>query len=191
MGDECSIAECTGDVMARGWCRKHYQRWFKNGDPEALRGYRGNPSHGLKTKFPAEYRSWKHARERCLNPNIKTYHHYGGRGITFCERWNDFALFMEDMGPRPAARYSIGRIDNDGNYEPDNCRWETVKQQANNRRTSRLFKIGFISQTVNQWVDLYGNVVTARLAYRRMTDLGWDTRKAVSTPPRVIAATPS
>jgi len=83
-----------------------------------------------------EYTAWALMKQRCSNPNIKEYKHYGGRGITICERWNDFENFYNDMGdkPKPKILYSIDRINNDGNYEKLNCRWATWKQQANNKR---------------------------------------------------------
>lgn len=89
-----------------------------------------------KTRSPREglpeYHSWAGMKARCGNPANKKYPRYGGRGIRFDPRWVSFDEFVADMGPRPPGT-TLGRIDNDGNYEPSNCRWETPKQQSNNR----------------------------------------------------------
>jgi hypothetical protein len=92
-----------------------------------------------KSEFVAKdhplWRTWRGMLERCQSPTHIAYRHYGGRGITVCRRWrDDFFSFVADMGAKPSAEYSLDRINNNGNYEPGNCRWATWKQQAANKR---------------------------------------------------------
>lgn len=123
-----------------------------------------------------EYVAWQSMKSRCGNPQAQNYRHYGGRGIEVCQRWQEsFEAFLADMGERPSPKHSLDRIDNDGNYEPGNCRWATQKTQLTNRRTGRPARFPGLSERIRR-AGLTNNVVYARL--RR----GWDLERALSTP---------
>ena len=131
----CSIEGCERKVRARSWCAVHYSRWRRNGNPLVWKCK--IEIHGKRKTL--EYKTWTHMKERCYNPKILSYKYYGGRGITVCERWRDsFIAFLEDMGERPFPKAEIDRIDNDGNYEPINCRWTT---RTENRRNCNITKL--------------------------------------------------
>ena len=111
-------------------------------------------SHGCATdnKCTSEYVSWTNMKQRCYNPNSKDYNNYGGRGIIICDRWkNSFDNFLSDMGKKPNEKYSIDRINVNGNYEPSNCRWATQLDQTNNKRTNKNLTYNGETLTMSQW----------------------------------------
>ena len=111
-------------------------------------------THG-QSKTPV-YKVWAAMLARCAHPTNPAYHNYGGRGISVCERWLKFENFIADMGQRPSDKHSIDRIDNSGNYEPNNCRWATKKEQCNNMRSNRVLRFDGKDKTIAQWSEVMG-----------------------------------
>lgn len=126
-----------------------------------------------KSKSDPVYQTWCNMRQRCTNPNHPEYSRYGGRGIKICGRWDDFDNFQSDLGPRPQGM-TLDRKNNDGDYEPDNCRWATPLEQAANRRPppkrGRIARRKFYSgKCVHEWADIWG--LTYSGAYLRIRRL--------------------
>jgi hypothetical protein len=177
----CSIPDCGSRYYEKGLCSLHYDRKRHGIDMMLPKrkpsGYKdGRQEHPL-------YRSYVAMRQRCNNPNDKSYKNYGGRRIKVCKRWdnveNGFPNFLEDMGERPEG-YSLDRIDNDGDYTPENCKWATRTEQQNNRRSNRLITINGRTRTFTQWVREQG-CTTVRQAGHRFYDKGWSIERTLQT----------
>jgi hypothetical protein len=139
----------------------------------------GLVTHGL-TKS-ATYSAWKGMLSRCYNKNNISFKNYGGRGIIVCQRWLIFENFLTDMGIRP-DNLTLDRIKNDGNYEPSNCKWASIKEQSNNRRTNRIITFKGQTKTMQQWAEelnIYHHTLRTRLYH-----LKWSVDRALTTPIR-------
>lgn len=149
------------------------------------RAYKGSPRDGARTTHnlsgAPEYHVWVSIKQRCLNSKEPGFRFYGGRGIKVCERWMRFEHFYADMGPRPSPELSIDRINNDGDYEPGNCRWATSKQQKRNQRRNRIVTHDGRQMTIAEACELTG--MTHALVSERLKR-GWSTERALSAPPR-------
>jgi hypothetical protein len=133
-----------------------------------------------KTKT-AEYQAWQNIKGRCLNPQDRSYQHYGGRGLTIYPEWiSSFEAFKRDVGKRPSPAHSLDRIDNERGYYPDNVRWVTKAVQNRNTRRNHLITIGETTLCLNDWAEKVGiDVGTVR---RRIVELGWSPEEALFTP---------
>lgn len=130
--------------------------------------------------FTHEYYCWSSARDRCVNPNNKRFHRYGGRGITMCEDWaGSFAVFFRDIGPADEPRMTLERIDNDRGYEPGNVRWATFREQANN--TVRNHNLTYLGRTmsISAWEREIG--VQYGMVKHRI-HRGWSVEDALTKP---------
>ncbi len=145
-------------------------------------------SHGMVDR--EEYIVWKGMKSRCLNPRSKHWHRYGGRGIKVCERWaNSFAAFLEDMGDRPdgcgptgRAKLSIDRFpNNNGNYEPGNCRWATQEQQVANSSVAKLLTFRGETRPIGAWERILK--ISACAIVNRLRK-GWSVDDALGIPPK-------
>lgn len=164
----CGCGQPTRDT-AHTFLAGHYQN------------RRGNSRHGHSPagRPSPTYQSWQDMHKRCRNPQNKGFADYGGRGIRICERWHDFATFLNDMGEKPPGM-TLDRIDNDGHYEPGNCRWATRHEQNNNRRNNRYFTAFGKTQNVAAWASQFG--VSWMLVYNRVFALGWNGEDALMLP---------
>lgn len=179
--DKCTARSCpVTRVRSRGLCLKHYMRWYRYGDPSI--------THVSRHSFAGSPEIIVHSNmvQRCTNPKNQNYAHYGGRGITICKRWlglRGVETFVSDMGLRPTPGHTLDRIDNNGNYEPRNCRWATRKEQSNNIRTNTIVAIDGITKTMAQWID--ASDVKKSTVYERL-HRSWTIKEALGIDARPI-----
>lgn len=132
----------------------------------------------IATQLP-EYRIWGTMIQRCENPKSPVYDRYGGRGISVCAEWRkSFVAFYRDMGPRPTALHTLDRKDNDGHYEPDNCRWATKTEQARNTHRAKPLTAFGETKGVADWADDPRCEVSKSILKHRI-DAGWEIESAL------------
>lgn len=175
------VCECGGHTVVRG---SH----LKSGNVTSCGCRKGNITHYKSgTRL---YAIWNNMRERCRNPKTKEYPYYGGRGIKVCDEWlNNFQAFYDwamvngydETAPR--GQCTIDRIDNDGNYCPENCRWTTAKVQANNTRRTRFIELDGERHSVTEWARRLG--INQSTISMRLNKYGWSAEKALRTEVRL------
>ena len=153
----CKIENYNRKHHAKEFCDKHYRKYMKYGDP--LFAKRKRENHGMS--YTAIYRTWSNMLNRCYYKNSTNYDRYGGRGITVCDRWRKSLItFYADMGDKPFPKAELDRINNDGNYEPGNCRWLTHVENA--RKTSRIKLTMEIARKIRQDAKTMKNMEIAK-----------------------------
>ncbi len=146
------------------------------------RATHGHTTNGRKT---STYLSWREMFVRCYRKTSSEFKNYGARGITVCDRWKTFEVFFSDMGEKPTPKHSIDRYpDNNGNYEPGNCRWATSTEQNRNRRSNRYVTAFGRTQLLTDWSKEFG-IPMNRLGSR--LDRGWEPERAITQPPAAWA----
>jgi len=174
-GEKTKIAQKTRE--SRGWVK---------GQPLQYLNHHAKPVNQFRLwkhrSGTPTYTSWASMMDRAINPKNDHAHCYSGRGIKVCERWQNYDNFVEDMGIRPAGK-TLDRIDNNGNYEPANCRWATHKEQCSNTRKSRLLTLHGQTHTIKEWERIMG-FSGATIWYRLKA--GLTVEEAITIPLRAV-----
>lgn len=175
------LCDCGKEVEVRGdHLRGNYIKSCGCLNREIVSKQKTRLTHG-KTKTPI-YNIWRGIIERCCNKDSGVYKYYGGRGIFICESWKQFENFYKDMGDKP-NNMSIDRINNNDGYYKENCRWSTMKEQSNNRRSCVIIELDGIKMNMKQWSEKYN--ISNKTIHKRIKD-GWSIEDAIKTPTRRI-----
>jgi len=170
---ECSC-DCGGSKVVR-------ESSLKTGNTKSCGCFHKEivTTHGDSRKTESLYATWKNMIKRCTNQSHKSWMNYGGRGITVCDEWLEYAKYKKDMGEKPFLKAQIDRIDNNKGYYKENCRWVSPKENCRNTRTNNLVTLAGVTKTIPEWSESTGILeVTIRTRLRR----GWPAEKALSDP---------
>lgn len=172
---EC-VCECGGSTIALGYN-------LRSGNTKSCGCWNiekiieRSKQHGMSKE--RIYKIWVGVRKRCYNPKMKSYAHYGGKGITMADSWSDFEVFYADTKEGYSENLTLDRWpDKNGNYEPGNVRWATQKTQQNNRTNNRIISLNGAENTLAQWAEISG-VNSCTISWRIKN--GWDIKKAIFT----------
>lgn len=172
----CEILDCSFSYRpGRRYCSTHGLRMWRHGDADMVTYKRGES----RKRHPL-YNLYCNMVSRCNNKANLAYPDYGGRGIEICSSWqglDGFSNFVTDMGIRP-PKATIDRINNDGDYEPGNCRWATMQEQSNNRRSNIMVTINGQTKSLKQWAEIRG--LRYGLVQQRVTKYKWAPLRALN-----------
>jgi hypothetical protein len=143
----------------------------------------GSSNNRGQKKTSDEYGVWSNIRQRCGNSKNPSFKDYGRRGIALCAEWNDFNVFLADMGNRPSKNHTIDRIDNDKGYSKANCRWATRVEQNSNKRSSNLLTYQGITKTCAEWERSMG--FPEGVIKQRVNSMNWSIERALTTPVQI------
>ena len=188
---QCEAHECQRNAKCRGFCPMHYARFMRYGSPYVVK----KMANGSNAQKHPLYNSWRSMFDRCNCQSNKWYKDYGGRGIKVCDRWaekpNGFWNFVEDMNSKPSyetysngrTRYSLDRIDVNGDYCPENCRWASQSEQMNNTRRNKKYTVCGMTGTFTELFNaLSPKSLKRKTAEARLYDRKWAVEDALLTP---------
>lgn len=184
---QCATWLCQCDCGNQVVRKSQYLRTKHRTTPRSCGCHHGNEIHKLTNTV--EFNVWAKMRQRVLNPSDKNWLRYGGRGITVCERWREsFVAFYQDMGPKPKG-YTLDRIDNNGPYSPENCRWATPAEQSRNRKTNLTIDTPEGRMTISEAAERRG--MQHQTLSARIFRYQWPIERALNEPLRVWPSTTS
>jgi hypothetical protein len=179
----CTIPECNRPHNGSPYCRLHYSRWIRNGDPLNPSTIRTQPALKISGGEEKLKKVWRQMKSRCEKPTDHRYYRYGARGITVCEEWQQYIPFRTwALANGYQDGLTIERTDNNGPYHPGNCTWIPAAEQARNRSSRASYTAFGETKSLSEWTQDPRCVVTAAAFTLRVQRRKWDVERALTTP---------